>query len=388
MADPRRLLVLAPNWLGDAVMALPAIDDLRRRHPGAALVVAARRPVAQLFTMVPEVTAVVELEWSGSVGQTPALLKDARRLRRLHADIALLLPNYFASALLVWLPGVPERWGYGRDGRSWLLTRAVSPPPVLRRDVPSRPAARTGRSRVPPDAGGTAVPVGGWPRPVSSMGPHQGEYYQHLVRTFGAANGPLTPRIVVPDTARAAARALLGAHGWNEGTPLVVFAPGAAYGTAKRWWPSHFAAVASALIATRRAVVVLVGSGADAATTTEVRTGVADAARPSVIDLAGRTDLATLAGVLHLANACVSNDSGAMHVAGAVGVPLVALFGPTNEHETAPLAHAPMTLLLHDVPCRPCMLRECPIDHPCMRDLAPSRVVETLRETLAADAPR
>ena len=127
---------------------------------------------------------------------------------------------------------------------------------------------------------------------------------------------------------------------------------------------------------------MLIGSAADGVTTAEVRGMVPDEARAAVSDVAGRTSLEVLAAVLGLARACVSNDSGAMHVAAAVGVPLTALFGPTNEHETAPLAHAPMELLIHEVSCRPCMLRECPIDHPCMRDLDPARVLASVRRML------
>ena len=105
-------------------------------------------------------------------------------------------------------------------------------------------------------------------------------------------------------------------------------------------------------------------------------------ARSAVIDLAGRTTLEQLAAVLSLARVCVSNDSGAMHLAAAVGTPLAALFGPTNEHETRPLAHAPTELLIEPVACRPCMLRECPIDHPCMRDLTPARVLTSVTRLL------
>jgi heptosyltransferase-2 len=163
----------------------------------------------------------------------------------------------------------------------------------------------------------------------------------------------------------------------------VVFAPGAAYGTAKRWWPTHFARLATDLVSMRDAWIVLVGSGADSETCAEVRGMVPDGARRSVIDLSGRTSLEMLAAIFSVARGCVSNDSGAMHVAAAVGVPLTAVFGPTRETETAPLVHAPMELLIHHVPCRPCMLRECPIDHPCMRDLEPARVFESVSRMLA-----
>jgi heptosyltransferase II len=348
VADVRRLLVLAPNWLGDAVMALPAIDDLRRSHPGSRLIVAARRSVARLFVLVPWVDEVVELEWTGGISDGRVMVRDVRRLRAVRADAAMLLPNSFASAWLVFAARVPQRWGYARDGRSLLLTRAIALPRPL------------------------APPL------------HQGRYYQHLVHALGAANGPLEPHLVVSDAAIADARNLLRAAGWDGTRPLVVFAPGAAYGTAKRWWPAHFARLAADLIGTHGAHIVLIGSAADGVTTGEVRGMVPDHARAAVSDIAGRTSLEVLAAILGLARACVSNDSGAMHVAAAVGVPLAALFGPTNEHETAPLAHAPMALLIHDVSCRPCMLRECPIDHPCMRDLEPARVLASVSAMLTS----
>jgi len=346
--------VLSPNWLGDAVMALPAIDDLRRHHHGCRVIVAARRSVAQLFAMVPWVDEVVELDWTGRASDPVAMMRDVGRLRALRADAALLLPNSFASAWLAFAARVPQRWGYARDGRALLLTRAILPP---------------------------VTPVGpGLPaRPE-----HQGAYYQHLAHALGAPNGPLEPRLLVPDASVAAAGTLLSSAGWDGRRPLVVFAPGAAYGTAKRWWPSHFARLAADLVDGAGAHIVLIGSAADAATTSEVRGGVPDRLRPLVSDLAGRTSLDVLAGILSLARACVSNDSGAMHVAAAVGVPLAALFGPTRERETAPLAHAPMELLIHDVSCRPCMLRECPIDHPCMRDLDPARVLASVQRMLAS----
>jgi len=352
MPDVRRLLVFSPNWLGDAVMALPAIDDLRRHHPGCRLIVAARRSVASLFALVPWVDEVIELQWKGEASEPGTMMADVRRLRALRADAALLLPNSFASAWLTFAARVPQRWGYARDGRSLMLTRAIALPP--------RHAGQ----------GISAPPI------------HQGTYYQHLVHALGAANGPLEPRLVVPDAAVAEARTLLTSADWDGRRPLVVFAPGAAYGTAKRWWPAHFARLAADLIEAGTHVV-LIGSTADAETTSEVRGLVPDPARALVSDLAGRTSLEGLAAILRLARACVSNDSGAMHVAAAVGVPLTAIFGPTNEHETAPLAHAPMDLLIHHVSCRPCMLRECPIDHPCMRDLEPARVLISVQRLLA-----
>ena len=166
--------------------------------------------------------------------------------------------------------------------------------------------------------------------------------------------------------------------------PFIVMAPGAAYGGAKRWPAEHFAEVATSLVREHGAQCVLIGSAADGATTRWVRALVSDDARGDIIDLTGSTTLDTLAGVLALARACVSNDSGAMHLAGAVGVPLAALFGPTRERETAPLSRRDrrVEVLINHVWCRPCMLRECPLDHRCMKRLSSERVLATVTDLL------
>jgi heptosyltransferase-2 len=261
-----------------------------------------------------------------------------------------LLPNSFASAWLVKRAGVADRWGYASDMRAPLLSRAVS-------------------------------------RPAGSM--HQGAYYQHLTRELGIDSGPLEPVVTVPDVVRSAAREFLVERGWHGSAPLVVFAPGAAYGTAKRWVPRYVANVVSMLVRTRSATCVLVGSRADSPTTRQIVGYLDNAATSHVIDVTGDTTLETLAGLLGIAQACVSNDSGAMHLAAAVGTPVVALFGPTNEYETSPLTRhgRQSAVLTHPVWCRPCMLRECPIDHRCMKGITPERVFDTLTALTSAHAP-
>ena len=333
-----RLLVMSPNWLGDAVMSLPALSDLRRSLPDARLIVAARRAVAGLFAMAPAVDEVLTLEWSGRLTARGSRRRDAGTLREVRADAAVLLPNSFASAWLARQAGIPERWGYATDMRGMLLTRGVR-----------RPAIRV----------------------------HQAEYYRRLVRELGVESGPLEPDLVVPPHAIERARDLLRARGWDSARPLVVMAPGAAYGGAKRWPPAHFAAVASSLVREHRACVALVGSSADADTTREVWSLVAPEAAAGVVDLAGATSLETLAGVMSLAEVAVSNDSGAMHLAGAAGAHVVALFGPTRERETTPLGRPGrrIEVAINHVWCRPCMLRECPLDHRCMIGLRPEKVL-------------
>jgi heptosyltransferase-2 len=307
---------------------------------------AARPSVARLFAMVPEADAIVELEWRGGPLRVAAMRRDAARLRAEVADAAVLLPNSFASALLASRARVPERWGYAGDLRTSLLTRAIDRPPA---------------------------------------GLHQARYYQHLLEALGVPAGPLEPRIVLADRTREESSALLRAGGWEPGRPLIALAPGAAYGTAKQWPPEHFATLVERLVTGEHAFCAILGTAADAGVAQAIRERLPARTRGGVADLCGRTTLETLAGILATARACVSNDSGAMHLAAAAGVPLAALFGPTNERETAPLPRRGVAaeILIHQVSCRPCMLRECPIDHPCMRDLEPDRVLRVVRELIA-----
>ena len=324
----KHLVILAPNWLGDAVMALAAIADVRRALPEATIAVAARPAIAPMFRLVPDVNEVVTLERRG-------WLQLGADLRGRQFDAALLLPNSLHSALTVARAGVTERWGYRRDGRGQLLTRAVPPPSGL----------------------------------------HQVKYYQQLVDALGFPNGASEPRLAVSAQSRQAAARLLEEAGWDGRAPFVALAPGAAYGGAKRWPPERFASLALELAADG-VPTVMIGSGGDRDTAAEVKQ-----AAPQVIDLVGRTDLSQLAGVLALARTLVSNDSGAMHLAAAVGTPVTAVFGPTDERATRPLGerHA---ILTANVWCRPCMLRECPLDHRCMRDIDTTRVVAAARRVL------
>jgi heptosyltransferase-2 len=344
-APVRRVLVVSPNWLGDAVMALPAIADVRRHFRGARLSVAARRSVASLFTMAPAVDQIVTLEWKGHVLRRRELRQDVSALKALDAEVAILLPNAFSAAWLVKSARVPQRWGYARDFRRLLLSRAIA-------------------------------------RPRGSL--HQAEYYQHLVRQLGMNSGALEPTLVVPDDAIVGARMLLNSRNWDSSRRLVAIAPGAAYGTAKRWLPEHYANLASSLVRTG-AQCVLVGSAGDVETTEWIQRLIPDAQRKHVLDLTGVTPLSLLVGVIALASAFVSNDSGAMHLAAAVGTPVTAIFGPTREYETRPLPRngSRADVLIHPVWCRPCMLRECPIDHRCMKGLSPERVLTSVRESMA-----
>ncbi len=337
----RRILVRAPSWLGDAVLALPVLDGLRRTFPGAEVVVSAKRPVTDLLTMVPGLAAVVPDAGRGFRG----LAATARRLRRERCELALLLPNSFGSALLARLAGIPHRVGYARDGRSPLLTAAVRAP------------AAAGR----------------W---------HQVDSYRALLGALGWDEGERRPVLVVPPPAAAVADRLLAAGASPPGgRPVIAVAPGGAYGGAKRWGADRFAAAADRIAGELGAAVVVVGSGREVGEAAAVARRV----RAPVVNLAGRTALPDLGAVLARCGVLVTNDSGAMHVAAGVGTPVVAIFGPTDPAATGPLGRA--VILRHPVPCSPCRYRECPIGHPCMEGISPEAVAAGARSLLVGPDP-
>lgn len=336
--DVRRLIVRAPNWLGDAVMALPALAAVRRAFPAHTLVLAAPGGVAPLFdegtAAAPDEVLTLDRD------------REAVQLRGARGDALLLLTNSFGSAWIAKRSGIPDRWGFRASGRSPLLTRAVA-------------------------------------RPKGTV--HQVEYYLALVRGLGIdapAAGVARPRLQPSPAACAKGDALLASAGIEPSATIVGFAPGAAYGQAKRWPPGRVAQVIAAL--SRAGVTaVLVGARADRETARAIESALPPGTR--VVDLIGRTSLRELVGVIARCAAFVSNDSGAMHVAAAIGVPLTAIFGPTDERATAPAGNA--DVILRDVFCRPCMLRDCPIDHRCMKRIDVDSVLSSVTAHLAGRPP-
>lgn len=322
-----RLLVRAPNWVGDVMLSLGAVRDLRRNFPSARIEVLARPWVADLYRAVSEVDAVrPAADWRA----------DVESLRGAF-DTAVLLPNSFSSALQVWAARIPERWGYATDGRRWLLTR---------------------RARVP----------------AAVRGLSQVYYYRAMLAGVGLdVSG--TPDIALrcPSAWSERGRELL-----DEPGPWIGLNPGAFFGSAKRWLPERYAAVGDMLARRTGARVAILGGG----TERPLGLAIAGAMRARARVLCGETSLPVLVGVLSHLRLLVTNDSGPMHVASALGVPLVALFGPTDWRETGPQGTR-NRLLREPVHCSPCLLRECPIDHRCMRRITVDRVGEAALALLA-----
>jgi heptosyltransferase-2 len=338
----QRLVVIAPNWLGDAVMALPAFADLRRHFSSAYIAVAARPSVAPMYAMVGGVDHVITLPGGGGWRAFTAWRDDAAVLAPGGFDTAILFPNSYWAARIAATASIKERWGYVADRRGGLLTRAI-------------------------------------PKPQADL--HQRAYYQHLTRALGIPEGPPFASIR-PD--RDHARSVLREVGLDIDEPFVVFAPGAAYGRAKQWLPERYAELADLIINDKGWSVLMVGAKVDRSACDDIARRLPQRGTRinRLIDFCGKSNLATLAGILGEAHAVVSNDSGAMHLAGAVGTKVIAVFGPTREQQTSPLAAGPdapaPVVITHEVFCRPCMLRECPIDHRCMRRIAARRVFDAI----------
>jgi heptosyltransferase-2 len=332
-APPARLVVRAPNWLGDAVLALPAMRAMRVAWPAAHIAVAAIPSVAPVFLEDTSADADAVLAIEGD---------EAAALARGRYDTVVLLPNSFRSAWNARRAGIPARWGYAAEFRRPLLTRAV-------------------------------------PRPGRV---HQAEYYSHLARALGCEPGVETPRVTPRPRTTERAAALLAGAGIPGDASIVGLAPGAAGGHAKRWPPDRVAALVRRLLETPGIRCVLVGAAGDRAAGREIESALPD--EPRLVNLIGRTDLRVLTGVLGACRVFVSNDSGAMHLAAAVGVPVVAIFGPTDERATAPVGDH--DVIVHPVFCRPCMLRDCPIDHRCMTRISVDEVHAAVLRRLARAA--
>jgi heptosyltransferase-2 len=328
MTDIGRIVVRAPNWIGDVVLSLAALRDLRRNFPTARIEVLARPWVAPLYGAVTEVDAV---------RASTSVSGDASSLRRAF-DAAVLLPNSFASAFAVWRAGIPQRWGYATDGRGPLLTRAPRVPPQVR-----------GRSQV--------------------------YYYRAMLGAAGllVSAAPETSLACPPEWA-SRGKALLGYEG-----PWIGLNPGAFYGTAKRWLPERYAAVGDTLARRTGARVAILGGAAER----PLGEAIASTMREPARVLSGETSLPDLTGVLAGLAVLVTNDSGPMHVAAALGVPVVAVFGPTDSRETGPVGEA-HRIVREPVHCSPCKLRECPIDHRCMTRIGADRVIAEAQGMLAA----
>ena len=348
-AEPKKILVRVPNWVGDAVLCLPALEKLGEKFPAAELTVLARAGVADLFGGRAGIPRVHVFEHRGRHRGVGGLLRLAGELRAECFGLAVLFQNAFQAALLALLAGIPRRVGYARDARGPLLTHLI---PVPR---------------------------------VGEIPPHETYYYLELLRRAGWLDAlpvveriPLTPSPAVVEQMRVRLRE----YGLEEPNPAgrlrVVLAPGASYGSAKCWLPERYARIADRLVETYNAAVLLCGTSAEASLGEAIAAGMH--AKP--ISLLGTTTLEEFLALLPSADLFIGNDSGAMHLAAGVGLPQVVIFGPTDEAGTGPL-NPRARLVKQPVSCSPCFLRHCPVDHRCMTRISVDLVWQAVEAALA-----
>jgi heptosyltransferase II len=333
----QQILVRGPNWLGDAVMCEPALRSLRRLFPQASITLLLKPSVAGLFELHPAVDRIFLYDDKGRHAGLMGKWRLAADLRQQGFDLAVLFQNAFEAALLTALAGIRRRYGYATDGRSLLLTEPVA--------------------------------IHDRRKPV-----HQIEYYWNMLKPLGLTGHPGQPQLFIsPDEERSIAERL-AKTGITEADLVIGINPGSTYGGAKRWLPERFAESTERLCRTlsesgRRPAVVVIGAKGEEPLGREIASRVT---APSAV-LSGATTIRELMAVIKRCSLLVTNDTGPMHIASALSVPVVAVFGPTDWRTTSPSGedHA---LLRHSVDCAPCMLRECPIDHRCMTGVTAEEV--------------
>jgi heptosyltransferase-2 len=375
---PEKILVRGVNWLGDAVMSTPALARLREAKPDAEIVLLTPEKLSGLWEGHPAINRIMTFTAAESV------MSVGRRLRAEGFGTAVIFPNSPRSALEAFLAGVPARLGDARPRRSGLLTRAVPP-----RADEVRMHKRSPREVRALAEGRIAADKGGLP-PRS----HHMFQYLHLVELAGARGDAMAPMIAVTaeEVKRACARFGTGGLGAGSGTGggavVIGINAGAEYGPAKRWPVAHFVEAGAKLGEQLNCVFWIFGGASDRELSKEVATGLRarGVAEDRVRLLAGETSLRELCAALKACDVVLTNDTGPMHVAAAVGTRVVVPFGSTSWRMTGPgfpgdPGHRFLDL---QVPCSPCFRRDCPIDFRCMTGITPEMAVQAVLGVVAA----
>jgi heptosyltransferase-2 len=364
---PEKILLRGLNWLGDAVMSIPALLRLRQARPSAHIALLSPEKLAGLWQEQPFLDEVLTFSASENIWQV------SRRLRKENFSEAVALPNSFRSALELWLAGIPRRVGFARPGRGFLLTRPLPP----RRDaLPMRKrSAREIRRLI----------ARGAPAPALPPAAHHLHDYLYLTAELGASPEPLPPRLFVSDEQAAQVCQKLRLENAPPGRPWFGLNPGAEYGPAKRWPAERFAAAAVILQKQTHCRWLIFGGTEDLALAEKIAAEIrgAGGGPDGVFNLAGKTSLRELAAALKLCRLLLTNDTGPMHLAAAVGTPLVVPFGSTSPELTGPSFSPSVQIVRTPVPCAPCFRRECPIDLRCLNGIQTAQVVEAARRILS-----
>ena len=383
---PRGILVRGVNWLGDAVMTTPALRRLRERFPESYIAILTPEKLEELWLNHPAVNEVISFvpregvfAVARKLRQVGSSRRDDRTAQRAIPttfDIALVFPNSPRSAIETWLAGIASRVGYARPWRNFFLTHAIQPRPGTVR-MRKRSVAEI-RALVAADVNRRLASDG---RDVAraAANSHQIHEYLHLVGELGANTAPSAPELSVLQDELEVARKKFGLD--TITVPVFGMNAGAEYGPAKRWPLERFTAAAREIQERTHCVWLIFGGQNDVALANAVQSAIGN--RQSAINLAGRTSLRELMALLKMCRVLLTNDSGPMHVAAALGTPVVAPFGSTSPELTAPGLPGDTRhhLLISGAPCSPCFRRECPIDFRCMNSISVQRVADAVLET-------
>lgn len=330
----QRIVIRSANWIGDAVMTLPAMMAVRETFPKAHIAVVANPLVAQLLENHPGCDEIIVYNKRGEHAGVRGLLRFAAELRRRRFDCAILFQYAIEAAIMAFLARIPRRIGFTTDNRRLFLTHPV----------PFGEAEKT---------------------------LHQTDAFLRIVNHHGMTAHEKVQALALSESERDWVKAQL-----PEG-PVVTINPGAAYGSAKRWYPERFAAVGDYLAQHHGMNIVLIGGPGEV----EIGADIAAAMQAPVHNFVGKTSIRQMMSLIDAASLMVTNDSGPMHVAAGFNVPIVAIFGSTDHTTTSPYADR-YRIVRHDVECSPCLLRECPIDHRCMDRVTVDDVVAAVKAFL------
>ena len=335
-----RILVRGVNWVGDTVLSYPAVQQLKTLFPKSHLAILIPSYLVDLWKTFPYVDEIIPFQKKEGIGSIWEDLNLSQSLKERNFDLAVILPRSFRSALHIFLARIPIRIGYQSEGRSLFLTRGVR-------------------------------------RTKEVLHGHRVHYYRKLIEPLGKTEDLPSPKIFLREEDRRWADGVLKDLGISEGKPLIGMNPGATYGLAKCWYPDRFGKLGKRLAEKWQARILLFGKEEERPIADEILRYLGT----DGIDLTGKTGLLQLAALLERCTLLVTNDTGTMHMAAAVGIPVAALFGSTPPLATGPWGEGHV-VVRRDVPCSPCWERICPKDHRCMELITVDEVEKVVDKQL------
>jgi heptosyltransferase-2 len=335
-----RILIRGVNWVGDTVLSYPAVQQLKTLFPKSHLAILIPSYLVDLWKTFPYVDEIIPFQKKEGIGSIWEDLNLSQSLKERNFDLAVILPRSFRSAFHIFLARIPIRIGYQSEGRSLFLTHGIR-------------------------------------RTKEILHGHRVHYYRKLIEALGKTEGLPSPKIFLREEDRRWADGVLKDLGIPEGKPLIGMNPGATYGLAKCWYPDRFGKLGKRLAEKWEARILLFGKEEERPIVDEILHYLGT----DGIDLTGKTGLLQLAALLERCTLLVTNDTGTMHMATAVGIPVAALFGSTPPLATGPWGEGHV-VVRRDVPCSPCWKRICPKDHRCMELITVDEVQKVVDKQL------